>query len=449
MIGNTRRCGCDCRDTEVYDETDAETGESFGCCDVCDPGERPCRWVAHFDCLDITFAQCCQFDEGCVYVGQNIAGADDMPESWCTWDYLYRLWFGTHGDPCGEINWPYELDISAKTVTYTAPFDAGVAVWTKADSWNCTEPNTLELTDADGLTGLPKYLCLVPSLETQLASCEDHEAPTTGAEGNLSVDDCGYADDADRCACCDTCCETLPGQPLFVRCGECSESTIVYPTVGGGNGLDGADNPAGVTRGASATLCGITLNVNWYCDGTTWKADVYNDETLCFTRDLTHTCCPLVLGTGTGELCDAEDCCVGIGEDCGEPPELIVTDCCPDGIPATLTMEMTGDYSGTGTLTYDEACGKWLGTIDAVADPSEPDAPATGTYCIDFWCEGGLWQIKSNGCKYDALGAACTLGFSTSGEDTSECDPFDVTFTNIIGAFIIDHFILTNLHVTE
>ena len=404
-IGRRQGRGCDCRDTEEYDND--TQGESFACCTECPVEQRPCKWIARFPCFNITFAQCCPFTDGCGYVGTNVDGFADMPDAWCTWDYLYRIHYGTNSDPCGTLDWLYELDIETKTVTYSPSGSGQTATWTLTGDWNCTEPNNLELTDADGITGLPKFLCVVPSEELQLPFCEDHYVSGSGPG---SLDDVGYDDDTERCACADGGCPQT--HTLWLRCDECYESdTQTISATIPGIGVE-CDNPSYTM---TSVLCSQTLVVTWYCCGGDWLADVTLNSNFCGTYPVPRTSsCPLVLGPGTS-ACDLSyylDCdaaCIGIDAECELPT------CCaefyddqPDdpfaGSPVVLDAAFVpiGTCYGstaefTGSLTYDSGADEWSGNV----------TNGTDTFAVTATCSGGTWTVLATagaeGCSFTVV----------------------------------------------
>lgn len=322
----------------------------------------------------------------------------------------------------GAGNIALMLDPEAGTITPTNWFEAvGLPsfpsyILKPGTTWNChgcnkfvkvpaavgTGSGTGTGVPAEDGWGMPELLEIVPVIEDARIACEPTEAdpcsPTLTTEDNK----CHYDTKAHRSECCDNCCDQLPPQPLFIRCGECSASATVTPTIGGGNGLDGVDSPVGPTYGASLTGCGHTMDVNWYCRGgvSGWAADVYVDGDLCETVSLTHQCCPLVLGTGTVNC--LPDCEVCIGEGCGDG-------CCPDEpteIVATLSSDCPELDGQVVTLTGGGGTHNWGGDT------------YFGLYGVTVGCNNGVWTL---GVGY----SGCSL---TSEATSASCDPFSLEF---------------------
>lgn len=449
-----RQCGCDCRDNETHSQTNTAP-----CCDVCPDWESPCTWIARFGCTILPDAGCdnqttrgiacadvylrpeCYFDDRTVIVGCYEGGEYTVPGGNCKWvalgrglpgcgeclpcaGYNYRDIFEDDANPCSWNDFPvtsptftygYSWVLTIRETGSTLEWDHpehGLLGYTKAEAWDCAGANTLELTSgADAVPELPRQLCVVPL-----------DRPS---EGGCNPDvPCGYTDPADRCYCCDPCCDCIPDQPLWNSCGACTDSTTVSPCVGGGNGLSGVDSPAGQTYGAEATLCGYLVSVNWYCRGESgggWAADVYIDDVFCETVSLTHECCSLTLGTGQTNC--APDCCVGIGAECEGG---VATDCCPDDdVPETLTAEfgpnttdpcVEGTAEGTMlTMTYDAGNDWWDGETTT----------ATGDLGFRIWCDSGTWmgEPRCNGVAANSPSALTLVS----------CNPFEATATATFG----------------
>lgn len=448
MAGRHRKCGCDSRDDGEFVQ-DVATFNPL-CCESCGVTPPPCCYVAHFGCViscdgepftsvlaagatndpeatagDVFLRVICEFENKCVYASMRAdSHADPGFSDGCTWTHREIGY-----NPSDSVAWQMDIaDLSAVTLTYTFGVWDGTVVYTCNDDFICNAANTFTLTtNTTGCVQFPNYLCVTPKYARDVWCAErafESNYPTcpTDVTGEVEqVGDGGYADRLDRCSCCDPGCDTLPGQPLFLSCGECSESTTVIPTVGGGNGLDGVDSPSGQTYGACATQCGVEQCANWYCSSGQWKVDLYNDGNFCFTADITHECCPLSLGTGAGPTCSGCENCVGA--DCGVP-----TDCCPDDdVPTTLTASFgpntetpecdEGTAEGTSlSLVYDSANDWWDGS--ATTD--------TGNLGFRIWCDAGTWMGEPR-CNGSAANSPSPLTLVS-------CNPFEATATATFGA---------------
>lgn len=443
-----RACGCDARDAMEYDQGAFPSSQLCSVCDV-----TPCAYVAQFACVvehngiclagegggfagavpddgwvagDVTLRVLCEFENPCVFVSIQDAtgvGVTCSPTTSCHQDICCSgLQDISHnGQACvgctnpGACQWihrlgsldgvvtGWEMDISANPVqlTHTA---AGVTYEADA-AWDCLGANTMTLTGPfDG--PLPSKVCVIPKPVELIGDGAAAKFPCgrTGLVEQNCCDDaipCGYSD-ADRLACCDPCCDQLPDQPLFIACGECTESTTVTPVAGGGNGLEGVDSPSGQTYGACATLCGKEICGNWYCSAGQWKLDGYIDGVFCGTGDLTHECCPLSLGTTTLSGCSPSGCDVCVGDGC-----ITCTDCPGTAMPSVL---YASDGMTTWTLTYDAGLGYWQDT----------------TARDGLGCTGQTAVVQCTGTGiYFALapsGQSCYASVNT-------CDPFDADCT--------------------
>lgn len=381
MPGRHRQCGCDSRDEGTFVQ-DVGTFNPL-CCTSCGATPPPCCYVAHFGCViqcdsepftsrtpagavthpesidgDVFLRVICEFEDKCVFVSMRAEShADTGFSDGCTWTHRALGY-----DPSLSVAWQMDIsDLSAVTLTYRFGVWANTVVYTCDAEFVCDQANTFTLTTNEtGCVQFPNKLCVLPK-HARDVWCADRvfesNYPTcpTDVTGSVEqVGDGGYADRADRCACCDPGCDTLPEQPMFITCGACTESTTVTPTVGGGNGLDGVDSPSGQTYGACATLCGKELCANWYCSSGQWKLDGYVDGDFCGTGDLTHECCPLTLGTTTLSGCAPSGCDICVGDGC-----ITCSDCPGAAMPSVISAS---DGSTTWTLTYDAGLGYWEDT---------------------------------------------------------------------------------------
>lgn len=440
-----RKCGCDCRDNESFAQTNTAP-----CCDQCPDWESPCCWIARFECTvlpdsgcdnpstrglacaDVYLRPACYFGPFTFTVGDcgtpfdvtipggnckwialgrylpgcseclSCAGANEIgimdPESnFCSWDDVTTSYVLPPYTRYG-YSWVLTLAVGSATLEWDHE-TYGLLTYTFTGTWDCAGPNTMTLTAHGTLDDgvLPSSICVVPLDRPSEGGC------------NPNVP-CGYTDPADRCDCCDPCCDSLPPQPLFITCGACSESTTVTPTVGGGNGLDGVDSPSGQTYGACATLCGKELCANWYCSSGQWKLDGYVDGDFCGTGNLTHTCCPLTLGTTTLSGCAPSGCDICAGDGC-EPP-------CDCSTLLTDLASVTVSSSGGGSISLPNNVTDWsqLTSLDSL--------PVTLTFdCVDStnYTLAVVYEPGNPG----------YVGFGNYTSASGVCSPLEAVFNNV------------------
>jgi hypothetical protein len=129
-------------------------------------------------------------------------------------------------------------------------------------------------------------------------------------------------------------------------------------------------------------------------------------------------CCYLAEDPGIGVvLCSGPHASETACNDVCSTPSLVVTTCCPDGIPGTLFYEITAGIATTDcscsvgliiTLTYDAIDGFWSGTNSCV------NGGCTNEYAVELECTGGGggWELRLSGTA-TGCGANCTGGGST------------------------------------
>lgn len=384
-----RECGCDKRDDTEYTQ-DATTSPLI--CDTC--AEMPCCWVAQFGCpitcgdYPITAGDgnaymripCPFTDDNCVFKsiqdyshGNDIVTGSCPSQHGCTW--FRRLFNDTTkvfpnlpGFPVGTVTlndftWGWSLDLSAATPTLDHAL-SGISYELETGSIDCTGPNTFIRTDSVECTGVPRRVCVIPLIE----SMEGTEEPGICNPTSVVEHDCCdennipcYDTEENRRACGDECCNCLPEQSVTVTCGECSQTNTVAPCVGGGNDIQGVDNPVGPTYGACETFCGYEVCLNFYCRGVDigWAVDVYFDDVFCATIDMAEipAKCPLDIGEAPSATCG--DCSICVGTGC-EP-----CDC------STLLADLanvTVSSSGGGSTTLPVVAIDWqaLTTLDTL-----------------------------------------------------------------------------------
>lgn len=309
------------------------------------------------------------------------------------------------------ISW--RLIVGARaTLSYDHPA-FGLLQYTGESDWLCDNVNTLHLTSKGSLPDgvLPLHVCVRPRYD---GGCGCYDLNT-------------YNPPEDKAKCCDPECPII--KDLWFECNGVRETCTATFTVGGGNGLEGVCSPSGPTYGGSCTLATVLVEVNYYCAGGQWMADVYNTSAtgpnagvrqLCQSCiPITHECCPLRLGDGVVDTpCDVE-CDSGGG---------VTTDCCPDDeVPSTLTAsfgpntETPGCDEGTAegttlSLVYDSVNEWWDGSTTT----------DTGNLGLRIWCDAGTWmgEPRCNG----------TAANSPSPLTLVSCAPFEATTTATFGA---------------
>lgn len=277
----------------------------------------------------------------------------------------------------------------------------GMLRYDGVEAWLCDNVNTMELTSQGSLPDgvLPKRMCIRPKHDGE-CGCYDLNH---------------YNPPEDKCKCCDPECP-IPGF-LYFFCtdegGSCEETCQGGLTIGGGNGLDGVNNPTGPTYGMCCTLCEVEVCGNLYCSGGQWYVDIYNDGVFCNTYPIEHTCCPLQFLPITIDNC-AVGCCLGFGgqADCDSGGG----DCC-DTAPGTLTMSFTStcaainaDLGPSVTLTQ-TGPGEWTG----------------------IWYEGQEAVLTCDGAgTWSLYLPILDCSSSTKTATSVTCSPFELTFDDFV-----------------
>lgn len=401
------RCGCDCKNQTIDADSEAS---AWPCCDTF-PDGVPCRYAAIFECgrqLDLgggnglqqitcpvlELRKACFF--GCEYVAAttvaNAETCENLPSlTDVTTDAINPSFPPTHDTggyarhkadfrdvvpiAAGTICYPqadwvvdhWTLDISADpvTLTYTNAWALGLlgrsgAVYQSIAAWDEWGRNTMHLTDATAAEWpeLPRRICVVALDDPGITNpCDTH---------------------ATQCVCCDpgtdeasitgnfSACSRVAGEVTWT--GTRYKSPTALPT-----GVSyPASNPCGVfwgTIGSGGDGC-TNGGVNWsgsvglmtYCDGETWAGKAY-----CYDTDLEEW-----VEQGDLTISNVECRCGGVYFDVTLPTldcccdgTLIVTDCCPDGIPDTLTVQLSGTTCAdfVTTVTWNGTT-RWEGTVD-------------------------------------------------------------------------------------
>jgi hypothetical protein len=253
------------------------------------------------------------------------------------------------------------------------------------------------------------------------------------------------------CRCCDSGSPTLPFVVVIDGCGtfagryqfdalryrdpDALPTGISYP----------ATDPCGVFIGtisagdgcsAGGTAWSGELKLMSWCDGTD-AAIPWHVEVFCYNSD-TSTWVSSGVATVTSYECRCDgprfaftlpdlDCCCDA--------TLIETDCCPDGIPSTLTFAIESatcaEIDGvTATLTHD-GIDSWRGETATITCPLLDDF----TIEVRLFCDGTDWYIDFTG--FYVFTALCTL---------VSCSPFEVTYLDDPGTFCS---CLSTIRITE
>jgi hypothetical protein len=146
---------------------------------------------------------------------------------------------------------------------------------------------------------------------------------------------------------------------------------------------------------------GDTVTASWdYECGATTDSGTIDLSGLCIGSSYDDTitmggCSVRIISTTNAEQCLRCD-----EGPCDDPDNCVTVECCPNPIPKTLTLTLTGgSNAGTYTMTWD-------GVSEWIADP----APFTGR----LNCNNPTWEL--------------VLELETYGHDTAACDPFSLTF---------------------
>lgn len=458
------RCGCDCKNQTIDADSEAF---AWPCCDTF-PDGVPCRYAAIFECgrqLDLgggnglqqitcpvlELRKACFF--GCEYVAAttvaNAETCENLPSlTDVTADALNPAFPPTHDTggyarhkadfrdvvpiAAGTLCYPqgdwvvdhWTLDITAETLTYTNAWALGLlgrsgAVYQSIAAWDEFGRNTMHLTGATAAEWpeLPRRICVVALDSPGITNpCDTH---------------------ATQCACCDPGTDEASITGNFSGCGRVSGEVTwtgtryKSPTALPAGVSYPASNPCGVfwgTIGSSGDGC-ANGGVNWsgsvglmtYCNGTTWAGKAY-----CYDTDLEEW-----VEQGDLTISNVECRCGGVYFDVTLPTldcccdgTLIVTDCCPDGIPASLTVD--DGLGNSVTVTYSEPDGYWTYT-----DYTGPFGGCAAPIIVDFRCvPGSGWAASVNASGSSASAAVACSPFEWTGTLTSPCDPFDtITIT--------------------
>ncbi len=408
------RCGCDCR------HNGGPNPNQYACCSECPDGQAPIIWHVYVPCDVLYEGHCllgagggrrisvetgsdpiyvygfplapqCSFDN-CRWLafwrdeveGINSSG-DGCPGQYTTLLTVFEPETEYSVPSCGEWGVPqttypddfaWEMTIvdGVMSMAWDHP-TYGLLKYESSDPVDCNGNNTLSLVETGTAKNLPAKLCIYP---TQDAPCCCDGASSGG--GCFVVDPC-YEDPADRCACCDKCCEDLP---VTVKL-NCSGVQSTYSGNATTGGRTGTLSPAGPSREFCFTHSGHEICIVFYCDGTTWQRDVYCDGTLEDAGPCAaHTCCPLQFAFTFSLTCVTCEGCGCAGLDC-TPCDFAV--CC-EGAPSTLYLTITTTDSGLAAMSPMTLS---VLTTDTSWESSGGEAYlecADGTYTLTFTAGG-------------------------------------------------------------
>ena len=298
------------------------------------------------------------------------------------------------------ISWKLDTSSDYATLSYAHPV-LGLLQYTGTATWIADNVNTVHLTSRGSLPGpedegyvkvLPDEVCIRPLYDSNGCGCYDTTEKYDTVEN--------------QCACKDPGCDCIP-EKICLDCDGTVECCTGNACIGG---REGVNAPSGPSRELCCTLLGVNVCGVWYCSAGSWFVDIYCNDVLITTNDISHEGCPLKLGTTSFDGC--EDCVVCVGDDCEPPPPPppgIDTPCCDELTPATLTASIV--YSGgctcpvTDTLSHNAALVRWEGAF----------AGCTGPFRLE--CVGVTWQLTTSGGTFNAISVVCS--------------PIAITFTGV------------------
>ena len=293
------------------------------------------------------------------------------------------------------ISWVLDTSSDYATLSYAHPV-LGLLQYTGTATWIADNVNTVHLTSRGSLPGpedegyvkvLPDEVCIRPLYDSNGCGCYDTTEKYDTVEN--------------QCACKDPACDCIPEK----ICLDC-DGTVECCTGNACIGRDGVDNPSGPGYELCCTLLGVNVCGVWYCSAGQWKVDIYCNDVLITTNDISHEGCPLKLGTTSFDGC--EDCVVCVGDECEPPPPD--GGCCIDvNMPANLTIS-----DGTDSLTLVGTGG--FGT----ASGEHRTWGATGFICGAM----GLWGLSCS--LTDGWLISCPGGTVLV---SGSCDPVDFVGT--------------------
>ena len=300
------------------------------------------------------------------------------------------------------ISWVLDTSSDYATLTYNHRV-LGLLQYTGTATWIADNVNTVHLTSRGSLPApgdegyvkvLPDEVCIRPLYDANGCGCYDLVT---------------YDNVDNQCACKDPGCDGIP-EKICLDCNgtvECCEGNACI-------GRDGVDNPSGPGYELCCVLLGVNVCGVWYCSAGQWKVDIYCNDDLITTNDISHEGCPLKLGTTSFDGC--EDCVVCVGDECEPPPPPDTLCCPPSATPNTLTL--SDGVGGSIVITRVGITCVWQGT---------------GTICGSL----GTWTLEAG-----AVGPPITWNVRTPAGGvipmTGSCPPMDLSFVGPCSLTVVE-----------
>ena len=300
------------------------------------------------------------------------------------------------------ISWKLDTSSDYATLSYAHPV-LGLLQYTGTATWLPDNVNTVHLTSRGSLPApgdegyvkvLPDEVCIRPLYDANGCGCYDLVT---------------YDNVDNQCACKDPGCDCIP-EKICLDCNgtvECCEGNACI-------GRDGVDNPSGPGYELCCVLLGVNVCGVWYCSAGQWKVDIYCNDDLITTNDISHEGCPLKLGTTSFDGC--EDCVVCVGDECEPPPPPDTLCCPPSATPNTLTL--SDGVGGSIVITRVGITCVWQGT---------------GTICGSL----GTWTLEAG-----AVGPPITWNVRTPAGGvipmTGSCPPMDLSFVGPCSLTVVE-----------
>ena len=308
------------------------------------------------------------------------------------------------------ISWVLDTSSDYATLSYAHPV-LGLLQYTGTATWIVDNVNTVHLTSRGSLPGpedegyvkvLPDEVCIRPLFDANGCGCYDLVT---------------YDNVDNQCACKDPGCDCIPEK----MCLDCDGSTECCEGNACIGGRDGVNAPSGPSRELCCTLLGVNVCGVWYCSAGQWKVDIYCNDVLITTNDISHEGCPLKLGTTSFDGC--EDCVVCVGDDCEPPPPAV---CC-DGLSGNLNGSVTG-VSGCGctdtvAFTLSQMGPTWFGSFTLCGSVFS---------VTSLTCTAGAWLLQISN-------ATTGCGVTSTDQNEVSCPSVLLTFVGLVcGACTFD-----------
>jgi hypothetical protein len=318
------------------------------------------------------------------------------------------------------ISWKLDTSSDYATLSYNHPV-LGLLQYTGTAIWIADNVNTVHLTSRGSLPApedegyvkvLPDSVCIRPLYDSNGCGCYDLVT---------------YDNVDNQCACKDPGCDCIP-EKMCLDCDGTVECCTGNACIGG---REGVNAPSGPSRELCCTLLGVNVCSVWYCSAGQWKVDIYCNDVLITTNDISHEGCPLKLGTTSFDGC--EDCVVCVGEDCDpDPPDGLNCCCEPVSVPGTLTATLYDAGNAViCTVTITGGPTSWSGTN--TCGPTTYDITMS---CVEFAPGTCLMGVDMD----------CGLGGLSLTQSSLDCSPFEWTSTSTGGSGLacgVDYIVVT------